>query len=178
MKERPILFSTPMVRALLAGTKTQTRRVIKKYTPLAACPYGKKGDKLWVRETWSHDAPTLEECRSRHEDIMTGGSCVSYGPYYKASEENPETLKWKPSIFMPRWASRITLRLTDVRIERVQDITNSEALAEGTPDLRTMENGWDMRDCFRELWDSISKKRGYGWDKNPLVWVLQFEKEE
>jgi hypothetical protein len=85
-------------------------------------------------------------------------------------------VKWRPSIFMPRWASRITLEVVDVRVERVQEIGNVDALKEGTPDLRTKENGWDMRDCFRSLWNTINQKRGYGWEKNPWVFVICFKR--
>ena len=84
--------------------------------------------------------------------------------------------RWRPSIHMPRWASRITLNATSVRVERVQDISNLGAFAEGTPDLRTHDNDWDLRDCYSHLWDSINAKRGFGWDSNPWVWVVGFER--
>ena len=116
MKERPILFSAPMVRAILAGTKTQTRRVVKLKpdymetflrlpNKVACCPYGQPGGRLWVRETF-------EDCESALH------SCV----LYRADGGTPGT-KWTPSIHMPRWASRITLEITGVRVERLQDIS-------------------------------------------------------
>jgi len=71
---------------------------------------------------------------------------------------------------------RITLEIVKIRMERVQEITNNDALAEGTPDLRTLENKWDLRDCYRELWNSINAKRGFGWDVNPWVWVIEFKR--
>jgi hypothetical protein len=210
MKERPILFNSEMVNAILEDRKTQTRRVVKapvligndhfrwsakhiglslwkfatnNYPTVAGsfeikCPYGQPGDRLWVRETWKPDWEEETGCR---------------GIYYKADgkydypftveewqnlTENHFDGSWKPSIHMPRWASRITLEITDVRVERVQDISNNDADAEGTPDLRTIENNWDLRDCFRELWDSINAKRSFGWEKNPWVWVVEFERVE
>ena len=159
MRERPILFSAPMVRAILAGTKTQTRRIKK--TP--DCPYGFPGDILWVRETWSTnpeegpDASIIYRADSEWDETYTG-------------------IKWHPSIFMPRAYSRFTLKITSVCDERLQDITNEDAIAEGTPDLRTPENNWDMRRCYRELWESINGKGS--WDKNPLVWVIFFMRKD
>lgn len=191
MKERPILFSAPMVRALLYGSKTQTRRVVKpqhlKFFDQSATdmlgawskrpmPYGKPGDRLWVRETWAHDAESLEQCRASLEDAMGGGR---YGPYYRATESAPDTLYWKPSIHMPRWASRITLEITGVRVERLQNISKADAIAEGL----TSNSGlyaspgqmWqiDPRKAYSNLWESIN---GPGsWDANPWVWVIEFK---
>ena len=176
MNEYPILFNTEMVRAILAGKKTQTRRVMKpqpdetkaRWTgerwefhmgypighDVPKCPYGKPGDKLWVRETW---------CPNYYSDGRVG---------YKADWRNPlpevvaET-KWKPSIFMPKSAARIWLEIVDVRVERVRSITSTDAIAEGI-NIDT-EN-------FHELWNSINAKRGFGWDVNPWVWVVEFSK--
>ena len=188
--ERPILFSAPMVRAILDGKKTQTRRVVRAapenadsverqqnpYTgrqffrfgiPGAmtagfVCPYGQPGDRLWVRETWAHDALTLEQCRAAHEDMMGGG--VSYGPYYRATEVAPDTLHWRSPRFMPRWASRLALEVTNVRVERLQDISDDDAREEG------VEN----RGAFAELCESID---GAGsCDANPWVWVVEFKR--
>jgi len=176
MKERPILFSGPMVRAVLSGAKTQTRRVIKPQPPAdgsakewtwaidsdapspalgwrddaigacaAVCPYGQPGDLLWVRETW---CPRPEGYGYRADDDPTN-----------------QPRKWGPSIFMPRAASRLTLRLTEVRVERVQDISQADAVAEGT----------QGKASFALLWDALNAKRGYGWASNPFVWVLSFE---
>lgn len=199
MKERPILFSAPMVRAILDGRKTQTRRVVthpglqslsfivdcgdgwwgdEEGDFQALCPYGKRGDRLWVRETWAHDAETFEQCRASREDALGGGA---YGPYYRATEIAPDTLFWRPSIHMPRWASRITLEITAVRVERLQDISLADARAEGAPpchpsiDAIAREFGFKdwPRSWYAQLWDGINS---YGWDTNPLVWVLEFKR--
>lgn len=213
MKSRPILFSGSMVRALLDGSKCQTRRIVKPQPPDdcggievgpyhptiirrgedepgpevfgayssdgswgVKCPHGQVGDALWVRETWAHDAESLEQCRASHEDAFGG----SYGPYYRATEGAPDTLKWKPSIFMPRWASRITLQITGVRVERLQDISEADAMAEGAPSYeegvdsppRDTEHEWSYTASFQRLWESIN---GPGaWATNPFVWVLEF----
>ena len=213
-KERPILFTGPMVRALLDGSKTQTRRAIKR--PLqnpgwtsyryfgpsennppcqsraiecgpdypdgkedqVMCPYGTAGDRLWVREAWSHDAQSLEQCRTAHEDAMGGGS---YGPYYRATESAPDTLRWKPSIHMPRWASRLTLEITSVRVESLQDISRADAIAEGAPPSHPSINQISRefgfadfsRSWYGQLWDQIN---GPGsWAANPWVWVIEFK---
>jgi hypothetical protein len=188
-----------MVRAVLAGTKTQTRRLVKPQpnsgpngemvdlgngwglldgvlSGLWFCPYGRSGDRLWVRETWSHDAESLEQCRSAHEDIMAGHDGMGYGPYYRATEIAPDTLRWRPAIHMPRWASRITLGLTDVRVERLQEVSDEDAFAEGIQtavDLGQRDDG-TARGAFRVLWDSINAKRA-PWASNPWVWVLSFK---
>lgn len=204
MKQRPILFSTPMVRALLAGSKTQTRRALKVLPPPGTfqvstynhpdprphffawqelpheaamiaddwafpCPYGQPGDQLWVREAWSHDAESLEHCRASYEDAMGPGS---YGPYYRATESAPDTLRWKPSIHMPRWASRITLEITAVRVERLQDIGEADAKAEGM-----MCSAHPLRDCRMEYADLWEQLNGSGaWRANPWVWVVEFKR--
>lgn len=230
MKERPILFSGEMVRAILDGRKTQTRRLIKpqpeplyskvvdhfKYSsgenwrldgwyPTSRsgvqgawkpdhyrCPYGISGDRLWVRETWN-----LLECYGTEFggapyewDIYEGKipKKKPQSPYtpgydfphsgmligYCATSEDPETDgPWRPSIHMPRWASRITLEVTDVRVERVRSITENAAYAEGI--------GLDPRlphpiAWFRDLWDYLYSSRGLGWDANPWVWVIEFRR--
>ena len=176
MREKPILMSTPMVRAILDGRKTETRRIIKpqpvsgkKYVNhristiewvegLPRCPYSV--DRLWVKETFA----------------LSGGIGVkgSETVHYRANEDLGFMSIWKPSIFMPRWASRITLKVLGVHVERLHEIDNIGASAEGTPDLRTMENGWDMRRCYLELWEQIN---GPGsWLANPWVWVVKFER--
>jgi len=177
MKERGILFSGAMVRAILSGAKTQTRRVAKDWTDdgtrvcreqNAPCPYGGPGDRLWVRETWCY------ACID-HGSAAAMGNRADYRADHAAGFApcNP----WRPSIHMPRWASRITLEIVAVRVERVQDIDTLGAAAEGTPDLRTTENGWDLRDCFVHLWDSINGKRpGCAWRANPYVWVVEFRR--
>lgn len=163
MKERPILFSGAMVRAILAGKKTQTRRVVKlpSFNPTEydgmfmwshpnnptnsiqyawgavgkdnqrppPCPYGKVGDRLWVREAWAIDGNDLEATRATYESVMGG---ISTGPYYKADRVHENTgLTWRNAMFMPRWASRIDLEITGVRVERLQAISEADAEAEG-----------------------------------------------
>lgn len=203
MKERPIPFNGDMVRAIRDGRKTQTRRVIKPQPPdnlkwtgwivdstcskdigcvewndnfplstkshIVRCPYGAPGDRLWVKETWAQ-AP--------------------HGYIYKANYSNPSAdgvvdlksgevipLVWKSSRFMPRAASRILLEIVKVRVERVQEIGEADAIAEGaTPsgvgnDLDHLK----FRAGFQYLWDSINAKGGFGWDTNPWVWVVEFK---
>jgi len=196
MRERPILFGGEMVRAILGGRKTQTRRVINPqpewqltaprvvdgkwlfgsialgYTQdVWRCPYGKPGDHLWVRETW---AASMMVDDWKPSEIVPED--VSW--WYKAGEphhvwEGDAQGKWRPSIFMPRWASRITLEVTAVRVERVQDTKPIDALKEG------IEVGDDYGPeyvaRFARLWDEINAKRGYAWDNNPWVWVVEFE---
>ena len=210
MKEYPILFSGPMVRAILDGNKTKTRRVIKpqpaplshsyvdrferfdetRWMPTSPsgkvmvfepgiyrCPYGQAGDHLWVKETWraeelsdeSHD-PGLDGIRYRADDTFVSieNTCEASDRWcevYKPGE------KWHPSIFMPRWASRITLEVLDVRVEQVQNISEADCYAEG---LGMDPNLPHPRAWFRVLWDSINAKRGYSWDVNPWVWVVEF----
>ncbi|MDP1925734.1 MAG: hypothetical protein Q8K57_13250 [Thiobacillus sp.] len=177
MKERPILFNAPMVRALLNGTKTQTRRVVKlrngQYMPpserkdpngwrqmLRLCPYGKPGDRLWVRETW-----TQEWVRPKQ------GAEV----FYRADGEvAPEFEPWIPSIHMFRWASRITLEIVSVRIERLQDISRGDAMAEGCP-FPNMADGPDPTQWYADLWQQINGSGSGSWSANPLVWVVEFK---
>jgi len=148
-------------------------------TPIR-CPYGKPGDHLWVRETWAtpgnfdHIKPSLLPETHFDDSLLV----------YRATAENAEPYyTWRPSIFMPRWASRITLRVTGVRVERVQDISQEDAQAEGI-ERGTYTNkghdGWwyDYVDQFRLLWDSINAKHGFGWGANPWVFVIEFEKAE
>lgn len=160
MTERPILFSAPMVRALLAGTKTQTRRVAtprRSIEPMTdECPYGQPGDRLWVRETWSaHSAGGFMYAASWDAHALIG---------------HP---KWRPSIHMPRAASRITLEVTGVRVERLQEITRGDAMAEGCP-FPNMAAGHDPREWYAKLWNDIN---GPGsWDANPWVWAITFRR--
>ena len=197
--ERPILFSSPMVRAILAGKKSQTRRIVKpvfhkgtilKYAGdseyLAGkttdssdvvrlfCPYGKPGDTLWVRETW----------RSSASDPKYVHFAADLDAYDR-EEKGP----WRPSIFMPRWASRLTLRSTSVRVEHLQDITDADAEAEGIQrnplgtywcgaphKTHGMPTQWDTaREAFASLWDDINGDRA-AWALNPWVWVVSFER--
>ena len=205
MKERPILFSASMVRAILEGSKTQTRRVVKPRKDLnygcllqpnelagevnagsyMNCPYGKPGDQLWVRETF---APV---------SVRSGSSDKPYA--YKADLRNGEYYlmveKWKPSIHMPRKASRIQLEITGVRVERLQNISEQDAVAEGAvfvdfgkDKYKNQLPGWrcdkkpekweesliTARHAYGHLWESIN---GAGsWDANPWVWVIEFRR--
>jgi len=206
VRERPILFSGPMVRAILDRRKTQTRRVIvdrakdedgwittcpgEGFTPELvrrdfACPYGDPGDRLWVRETWASVPATAYRC-SVEEDgsqVAHKESPDGYGwAIYRAGWTHCAP-SWKPSIHMPRWASRLTLEITDVRVERVQSITDDDAWDEGCADFvgEPIDAGerWILpreapRDEYRRLWDKLNAKRGYGWDANPWVWALTF----
>ena len=163
MKERPIIFSTPMVKAILDGRKTQTRRVIKDQPPLSMrdmfkpknlkCPYGQVGDRLWVRETF------------KPYNCMGGFA-------YKADGDLSTGFPWKPSIHMPRGASRITLEITESRAERLQDISEEDAKAEGVKCCPNAVS--DYKHHFMILWDSINGKK-YPWDSNPWVWVISFK---
>ena len=173
MKERPILFSGQMVNAIRDGRKRQTRRKHKgrldldfKNTIAAVsidCPYGKPGDKLWCRETW---AP--------HSDMPRSAiyRCDRGGDYQDNVTPN---FRWRPSIFMPRWASRILLEITAVRVERLQDISEEDAKAEGSAPLDDSEVGrfGPFVTEYRTLWESIN---GQGsWEANPWVWVIEFK---
>lgn len=220
MKERPMLFSGPMVRALLDGSKTQTRRVVKysikgpsepmdtfdwydksgkwvgahgrgypfkKTNAALLCPYGQPGRQLWVRETWrgvvniappghykyavARYIPDREHCRR-----------VEYAATQAADGE-----PWRPSIHMPRWASRITLEITGVRVERLQDISEADAIAEGIVSQPYHEGRFLSEHrpsisypsacaAYRDLWEAIN---GPGsWDANPWVWAVGFKRVE
>lgn len=168
MKERPILFSAPMVRALLAGTKTQTRRALNErhlwhfiegQGDLGICPYGQPGDRLWVREACMSDPDRFTIYRADWERYNV---C--------------DTMRWRPSIHMPRWASRLTLTVTAVRVERLQEISCADAIAEGiapAANSQTIDcDTPDPRDEFHALWDRL---HGEGaWDANPEVVAITF----
>ena len=191
MKESPILFSAPMVRALLAGTKTQTRRIFKpdrmtwdangRYTTYAMrggelsttgsgpfkpsswlhyCPYGQPGDRLWVRESFAR-VPTA--CGS--EDIV-------FAADYQDGSDRAAGVRYTPSIHMPRAVSRITLEITGVRVERLQDISRGDAMAEGCP-FPNMAQGPDPRDWYAKLWGAINGPDS--WAENPWAWVVEFK---
>jgi len=182
MRERPILFSAPMVRAILDGRKTQTRRVVKpqprpdrppriavgvrgwdgnQFTTVRS-PYGLAGDRLWVRETWRQAYPKT----SYSEGIVYRAD----KPKALGMDEYSDRHKWRPSIFMARAASRITLEVTGARIERLQAISKADAIAEGVE----YEFPIDPRDAFRSLWWSINGAES--WDANPWVWVVEFKR--
>lgn len=213
--ERPILFAREMVRAILNGRKTQTRRIFKRHQipssenfdgrfpemrfsaiannhprwgfcafgeteakcaaqliEYGACPFGSKGDRLWVRETWADlrgmgfDAPVAYGA-----DTLPGTdgdmARIAYG------------VKWRPSIHMPRWASRTTLEITDVRAERLQEMSNSDCLEEGieagSPTYPHLEScPRNVREQFQYLWESINGDSS--WHQNPWVWVIEFKR--
>ena len=185
MAERPILFSGPMIRAILAGTKTQTRRVWKeaRLAPrdLAigdrsiACPYGEAGDRLWVRETWAtvkwFDDTNAASCW-KNERPPALYFAADTGAYLTSEHRG----RWRPSIHMPRWASRLTLEVVSVRVERVQDISEADALAEGIDWAGCNHAYGQTISAFAGLWDSINDARGYGWKVNPWVWVVEFKR--
>lgn len=220
MKERPILFNGAMVRALIDGSKTQTRRVVKgaekwpakavravvletrgtamavdarrySYGPEIKCPYGQPGDRLWVRETHAPQS----DCWGAWERSMLHG-CKQDSPiiHYAADEGGqPFIEKWRPSIHMPRWASRIMREIVSVRVERLQGISEADAIAEGikiTVDSETNKplvriSGksppaqYIQKHClviseYANLFESIN---GPGsWDANPWVWVIEFKR--
>lgn len=167
-KARPILFSAPMVRALLEGRKTQTRRVVKTKTDLNAsleligpCRYGRPGDLLWVRERWGY------------KQQFRNPSAPPEGPIlYSADAKNRNlTGPWRSSRIMPRVASRIVLQVSAVRIEMLQHITPADARAEGfDPSM----DGEDPLTWFHNLWDSINSVHDADWETNPRVWVVTF----
>lgn len=209
MKEKPILFSTPMIKAILAGNKTQTRRIIKHFgneyhyetllcdwglsgypqlvnnniwewtlqtaiddnqTFKFKCPFGQIDDILWVRETWA--LPVDNE-----------GNDIGY-QYKSDYDDKSNWWKWKPSIFMPKEACRIKLKITDIRVERIQDISENDAIAEGIIMNNSPHPGWYwMEDIYMTdsptyayelLWKHINGKES--WESNIWIWVLQFEK--
>ena len=210
MKSRPILFSAPMIRALLAGTKTQTRRICKPQ-PISVgsagkrrvyqdsdfkrawesipgtgecdqdrdCPYGRPGDRLWVKETFMREPHPSEVGLTRDMIPATWDMACAFAGiiHYRAdplSEIAADGRNWRPSIFMPRKASRLTLEVVSVRVERLQEISEADAIAEGVhmaddePDMR-----WNPVQAYRHLWESIN---GAGsWDANPWVWVVEFK---
>ena len=212
--ERPIIFSGEMVRAILEGRKTQTRRVIKPQpidsrTDSAThdhalsnwfwadefgllgeafkCPYGAPSDRLWVRETWIE--PPYVTGRMLREGADTWPRAC-----YRADDENEEELQewgWRvrSPLHMPRWASRITLEITGVRVERLQDIDAGDAKAEGLA-VANHEHGayygirhadvWerDPRRTFERLWRSLHRTPGKRWDDNPWVWVIEFKRTD
>lgn len=192
-KERPILFNAEMVNAILSGRKTQTRRIMRDQPEVIppedecgvpgywipynagktmvrnemmtiACPLGMRGDQLWVREAFA------------------AGLCTESTLAYRATHKTEdleegwgETIKWTPSIHMPRWASRINLLITGIRVERLNDISDADASAEGCK-ISSMQSGECLSDMFARLWKSI-----YGdesWLANPWVWVIEFERME
>lgn len=163
MKERPIIFDEHSVRSILVGTKTQTRRVLKE----SARPnYGQPADRLWVRESWG----------SSHMQYMPNLSCWYYADGEPPFATGPAWRKRSP-IHMPRWASRITLEITDVRVQRVQDISDEDAKSEGVtlPENTVTHYEGMWRDAFWWRWDRLNAERGYPWQSNPWVWAITFQ---
>lgn len=209
MKERPLLMTGAMVRAYMAGRKTQTRRVFTGWREfhacltgdcphqtqdechaaiLADCPYGQRGDRLWLRETWR--PASIEHPRVRIEYRADGSSWgnadTEAGPDQKVLPGNMRPFSkdpWKPSIFMPRWACRHVVDIEAIRYQRVQEISEVDAIAEGCemdgifpkdqPHPKCGHVGWDSAiEWYADLFDSING-RGV-WERNPMVWVIQF----
>jgi hypothetical protein len=216
MKEHPIIFGGEMVRAIPAGRKTQTRRVISwsnSYFDGGAWPTWAKaalkyeyqawidpgpspagnpgpylkvelqggdgaihriypryqpGDRLWVKESFLIDYESGESSHGQRSPDV----------YYRATDILTPWVKpsWKSGRFMPKWASRITLEVVRVRVERVQDICPDDVLAEGCPSMSTDEDFSEPTEWFADLWDSINEKRGFGWDVDPWVWVIEFKR--
>lgn len=183
MKEHPILFSGPMVRAILEGRKTQTRRVVKPQTrinlfengqaltdhgwlPELDNPYGDIGTRLWVRETFNHEQGCPIHYRADYLD----------DPHGPDGEKSPEGKyrTWKPSIFMRRNESRLNLEITGVRVERLQEISRGDAMSEGCP-FQNMATGPDPRKWFSKLWEEINGKK-HPWESNPFCWVISFRR--
>ncbi|MGO2305996.1 MAG: hypothetical protein ACTH5W_15000 [Providencia sp.] len=210
MKERGIIFNTEMVRAILDGRKTQTRRIMKPQPmPInnganhvwysekikanldvkdalqdgnvgwyglisSVCPFGGKGDRLWVRETFNGfwlDDDVIKEIK---EGISSTSELCDFKADYP--DESKPFEGWTPSIHMPRWASRITLEITDVRVERLQAASDDDFKAEGYPLERELTGGSTDAFCwFRHLWDSVSKP-DCNFESNPWVWVIEFKR--
>lgn len=206
MIDKPILFSTPMVKAILENRKFQTRRVIKNKSGYSdkvwfsgvphntnetgykiaylKVPYDSEkdiigdricspfeiGDRLWVRET--HFIHSINQ-------VGAGIGVVEYKNgttlhlHYEPDSVLTQWDKWRPSIFMPRWASRITLEVTEIRVQRLQEISHEDITAEGLGDGYT-EIGWNY--AFGQLWNQINEKRGYGWEVNPWVFAYTFKR--
>jgi hypothetical protein len=185
VKERPIIFSGESVRAILEGRKTQTRRVLRTdpnwdygifeyddkngYAVMSAvptfdpmmshnvkCPYGKPGDRFWVRETWAY---------------------VDGEVWYRAEMDWPreDGVELKPAMYMPRWASRLTLEITGLMVERLQEISIDDIFAEGCPVTQDDEDLSNTYQWIADSWDALNDKRGYSWDSNPWVWVIDFK---
>ncbi|MFJ1276725.1 hypothetical protein ACF0C0_33210 [Pseudomonas aeruginosa] len=225
-RERPILFNEQMVRAILEGRKTVTRRAVKglqiptedKTTPheglrwsalgqrhlrygfnvfgsteeecahelarCGVCPFGKPGDRLWVREDWTIDllaAYSTEKGYDSEYEVRYRADDAAREIHVAPGEPDPylalydqQRGDWRPSIHMPRWASRILLEITAVRVERLQDITPNQCIAEGAWREKDKElgRGQEAIAAFADLWRST----GGDWDANPWVWVVEFKR--
>lgn len=211
MTERGMIYNGEMVRAILDGRKTQTRRVMKPQPDedglakvingpwvdtserIYRCPFGVPGDRIWVRETFQGPLFDFEQMEAYQEDsskFKKPEFCVykadgKPAPEFFDADDNLHC-GWRPSIHMPRWASRILLEITDVRVEQLKSISEEEARSEGVAQLREgfwkhYQPGWTQhqlsaRGSFATLWESIY---GFGeWDRNPWVWVIEFKRIE
>lgn len=236
VKERPIIFSGEMVKAILDGKKTMTRRAVKtqprdECTEIATsacfghveyrstsedrqtqsilakikCPYGKIGDRLWVRETWApvnscgesalaYKADNEIICLSENEEFLDEYGTLNYTDprlaKYAFADWADDLVNgvegaWKSPITMPRWASRILLEITDIRVERLNDISGADAVKEG---IVSMTQSYPWQDehslsspisyevrLFTKLWNDINAKKGNPWSSNPWVWVVEFK---
>ncbi|EMA2440161.1 morphogenetic protein [Klebsiella pneumoniae] len=194
MKERGMIFNAEMVRAILDGRKTQTRRPVKFPVhdknlgcelagnelagELSAGSYlnsafGKPGDRIWVRETFCPVDDTQYGGERWVDYRATPKFEASHPAGWDSAPNDAEALKWRPSIHMPHWASRILLEITDVRVERLRSMSQDDARAEGVIAASgPMEAGL----AFRELWDSIYGEES--WNANPWVWVIEFKRVE
>jgi hypothetical protein len=225
MKEHPILFRTEMVQAIMDGRKSQTRRVIKNQrnywlevaphpnggwwaadAPLSQlpvvdkgfpCPYGQVGDHLWVRETFKYidfclldvdKIPYRTKIEYKADGIQEWVKGTTHTQILIPDKWRPSIFmprwastqilipdKWRPSIFMPRWASRITLEITGIRVQRVREISGGEIIAEGILAGMYYLSDLEKEAVFKQLWDSINGKK-YPWSSNPWVWVIEFKK--
>lgn len=210
MKERGMIFNAEMVRAILDGRKTQTRRIVKLQPDedgLAKvtngpwvdtsernyrCPFGDVGDRIWVRETFQGPLFDYEQMEAYLEDssrfekpeFCQYAADGGHRPEYQDAEDNLRH-GWRPSIHMPRWASRILLEITDVRIERLNSISQEDARAEGVgltgwrPTYSDPDSGGEVMtpyDNFAQLWESIYGEES--WNSNPWVWVIEFKRVE
>lgn len=205
--EKPILFSTSLVRAILDGRKTVTRRVMKPqpsegwhpydygevhklvngvpdvdkpigWGPTSAdgleaykSPYGQPGTELWVRETHAYVPKTAYQASVGIPQVINPEDDYEAAIFRASFDRSQGGIRWRPSIHMPRWASRIQLKVTDIRVERVQEITYEDICREGIsfqkrPVFAAVE--------FEKLWDSINADRGYSWESNPWVWCISF----
>jgi hypothetical protein len=180
VKERPMIFSGPMVKALLEDRKTQTRRVIRnpeKYSHIRdcgfCCPHGQPCDRLWVRETFRRSSFTDQGGSIRRAVEYRADGAKMHHSSHLVTELRSGGV-WLPSIYMPRWAARIILEITEVRVERLQEIGEADAIAEGFKPLDT-GSSVSAREQFATLWDQINGRRA-DWITNPWVWAITFKR--